>query len=144
MTPRPFSAQVVTMRLALMRELLDDLEAIGAVDAQRLTEERLTRRALERVLTQLIDLAVDINTHVATTQSSTVVTEYRASFDAAAAVGLIDAGLAERLGPSVALRNVLVHEYLVIDLSIVAASAPLAQEGYGEYVRRVAAWLRDR
>ena len=144
MTPRPFVPDVVTMRLTLMRELLDDLDDVGDVDPERLRTHRLTRRALERILTQLVDLAVDLNTHVALTHGGPITTEYRESFDAAVAVGLLDAGLAERLKPSVGMRNVLVHEYLTTDPSRVAAAVPLARELYGDYVRAVAAWLRDR
>lgn len=33
MSPRAFSAQVVSTRLTLMRELLEDLDAVGPVDA---------------------------------------------------------------------------------------------------------------
>lgn len=141
MSPRAFSADVVTMRLALMHELLADLDAIGDVDTSRLRRERITRRALERVLTQLVDLATDINAHVAATHGGTVTTEYRATFDAAVQVGLLGGDLAERLKPSVGLRNVLVHEYVTTDLGRVAAAASLARSAYGDYVRTVAAWL---
>ena len=52
--------------------------------------------------------------------------------------------LAERLCRSVGLRNVLTHEYVTVDLGIVATSAAVAQADYGEYVRTVASWLQDR
>ncbi len=45
------------------------------------------------------------------------------------------------LRPSVGLRNVLVHDYLAVDQSIVAASAALADQLHGEYVRQVAGFL---
>lgn len=144
MTPRPFSSEVVTMRLTLMQELLDDIDEVGPVDVDRLATDRITRRALERILTQLVDLAIDVNTHIATTHGGPLTTEYRASFDAVVQVGALETGLAERLKPSVGLRNVLVHEYLATDPERLAASVPLARAGYGDYVRRIAAWLRSR
>lgn len=51
---------------------------------------------------------------------------------------MVDAALAERLTPSVGLRNVLAHEYTSTDLGVVAASVPLALEHYRDYVRQVA------
>ncbi len=144
MSPRALSIQVVTLRLALMRELLADLDAVGDVDLARLESDRITRRALERILTQLVDLAADINTHVATSLGSTVTTEYRESFDAAARVGLLSEGLAARLKPSVGMRNVLIHEYVASDLTRVVAAVPLARADYGEYVRSVARWVAAR
>lgn len=144
MSPKQFSSAVVTARLVLMKELLDDLDTIGAVDVERLQRDRITRRALERVLTQLIDLAADINAHVGASIGGTPATEYREGFDLAVRVGLISRALAEELKPSVGLRNVLVHEYAHIDLERVVNVVPLARDGYGDYVRAVAGWLSDR
>lgn len=53
MNPRDFSASVLLTRLELMRELLADLDQIGDVTEVELIERRITRRALERILTQL-------------------------------------------------------------------------------------------
>ncbi len=53
-------ADVVTTRLAIMRELLDDLQTVGPVNADRLGSERLTRHAVERILVQLVDIAAAI------------------------------------------------------------------------------------
>lgn len=49
--------------------------------------------------------------------------------------------LAARLMPSVGLRNVLVHEYAVVDLALVAAGVQLARTDYRAYVREIAAAL---
>ncbi len=56
---------------------------------------------------------------------------------------LRDAQLAARLSPSAAMRNVLVHVYLEVDYDRVADAVPLTVEWYGEYVRQVAAWMRE-
>ena len=61
----------------------------------------------------------------------------------AAKAGLIDAQLAARLSPSAAMRNVLVHVYLEVDYDRVTDAVPLTVEWYGEYVRQVAAWMRE-
>ena len=44
-------AAVVQERLRLIRELLDDLSDIGEVTASRLRRERITRHAVERIVT---------------------------------------------------------------------------------------------
>lgn len=38
----------------------------------------------------------------------------------------------------------LVHEYLDIDLEVVAAAVPRAREGFAAYVREVAAFVQSR
>jgi uncharacterized protein YutE (UPF0331/DUF86 family) len=67
--------------------------------------------------------------------------DYRSSFAAAASAGAIPDDLARRLAPSAGPRNRLAHRYGEVDLDIVAAAVPLAHADYGEYVRRVSAWL---
>ena len=144
MSPRDFSREVLQVRLGLMRELLDDLDAMGDVTVGSLTQDRITRRAAERILTQLVDLAADINTHAATSLGGLRPTEYRQSFDAAVTADLIEQELADALKSSVGMRDVLIHEYVATDLEMVAAAVPLARRDYAAYVRSVATWLQAR
>lgn len=141
MSPSDLSTETVVVRLQLMRQLLDALDQVGSVNAQTLADDAIRRLAIERILTQLVEFAADVNQHVASTTGGAVATSYRESFDLAVKSGLITRDLADALKPSVGLRNVLVHEYVGVDLGIVAASVPVAREQYGEYVRMVAQWL---
>ncbi len=144
MTPKDLSAATITARLVIVDELLEDLDALGPLTGDDLRSRRLDRRALERILSQLVEVASDINQHVASTQSGHVASDYRESFDAAARAGLISADLATRLKPSVGLRNVVTHEYVNVDLDVLAAAAPMARQQYEEYRRSVASWLLAR
>ncbi|MDN5572002.1 MAG: DUF86 domain-containing protein [Propionibacteriaceae bacterium] len=144
MTPKDFSASVVLERLALMRQLLADLEVLGDVSPQRLAGDRLTRHAVERIVTQLVTLATDINAHTAASLAATPPTDARAALDAMASLGVLEPRLAEALKPSIGLRNVLVHEYVGIDIALVARSTVAARRDHADYVRQVAAWTRLR
>ncbi len=46
-----------------------------------------------------------------------------------------------RLDPSIGMRNVLVHEYLEIDLRKVALAVPPALSCYRRYVQQVAEFV---
>lgn len=61
----------------------------------------------------------------------------RESFALAARAGLLPHELAIRLMPSVGMRNLLVREYVEIDLARVAASVAVAARDYGEYVKEI-------
>ena len=67
--------------------------------------------------------------------------EARFSFDGMTRLGIIPDELAAELKLSVRPRNVLVHEYLNVDLNKVAESLPKAIDTYTEYRRQVARWL---
>jgi len=142
-SPREFEPGVVHARISLIRELLADLDTVGAVSVSDLEQDRMLRHAVERILVQLVELAVSINSHVAATQLGRAPADYRSSFDLASDAGMIDAGLARSLRDSVGLRNVLTHEYVAVDLGLVAESATLARTHFAEYLKQVAGWLNS-
>lgn len=144
MTPRDLAPGVLTSRLSLMSQLLEDLDALGEITEERLRSDRLARLALERILTQLVDLATDVNQHIASSILDRVARDYRDSFSLVADVEAVERTLADDLAPSVGLRSVLIHEYLEADLRILADAVPLARSGYAQYVQQVARWLSTR
>lgn len=141
MTPPALDAAMVQAKLRSMRELLDDLDAAGDVDRSRLQDDRMLRHAVERVLTQLVELATGINSHLAAARLGRGAATYREAFDLAVRVGALPADLAQRLTPSVGLRNLLVHEYAEVDLALVAQGASRARSDYRAYVAAVARFL---
>lgn len=144
MTPRELDPSTTQVKLRLMQDLVDDLTTIGDPDGARLREERLLMLAVERVLTALVDLSVAINSHVIAATADRAPVSYRESFVLAAEAGLIDAELAGELRLAVGMRNLLVHEYAVVDVDRVATALPLARQQFGQYIRDAAAWLSAR
>ena len=112
-----------------------------SVSADQLRTHAVVRAATERMIQALVDLALDINGHIASSVLGRAPATGRESFDLAAQAGVITPELAHALKPSVGLRNVLVHLYAEIDVDIVAHSVGEVIEHFGEYVRSVARWL---
>lgn len=144
MTPRRFDPEIVHSRLREIRALLDDLESVGEVTAETLEQDRITRHAVERILTQVVELAVAINSHLAAAFLDEAPVEYQASFRRAAEVGALPEALAEELAPSAGQRNILVHRYLDVDPQAVAEGATAALRAYRSYVREIATFVADR
>jgi uncharacterized protein YutE (UPF0331/DUF86 family) len=114
------------------------------VDESRLETDRIVRHAVERIITQLVDLAVSVNSHISAAVAGEAPTTYRDSFSAAAKAGAISPELAAELSPSAGLRNILTHEYATIDIGLVAQAIPEAVGGYRRYITQVARFLLDR
>ncbi len=144
MTPHPVDVASVQAKLRSLDELLGALRLVGEVDGARLGQDVLLRLAVERALTQAVDRVVAVCSHVVAAETATVPTTYRDAVRAAAEHGLIDTDLARSLVAAVGLRNILVHEYVRADLSIVAAAVPVAQRDLADFVRQVASWLQHR
>jgi len=124
--------------------LLDDLQRLGPYDRETLDVDAHRRYTAERILTQLVEVAVGINAHVGAALLGKVGSGYAASFDLAVQAGALSSDTARRVKPSVGTRNVLVHEYLDVDYDQVAAAALRAPEDYGDYIREVAGFLLRR
>lgn len=132
---------VVTRRLAAMRMLLDHLDSLDIVDGHDLAALGV-RLQVERALTQIVNLAAEINAHIAVVLLRRPPEDYRQGFDRMVEAGWLDRSTAEDLKPSVGLRNVLTHEYTDINLAMVAAAVPMALTGYRRYLLEVAQVLK--
>ncbi|MFO8075753.1 MAG: type VII toxin-antitoxin system HepT family RNase toxin [Actinomycetota bacterium] len=131
-------------KLAAIEHTCDVLASLGDIDADRLRDDPVVAAAVERLIGRLVDLAVDVNSHLAVALLDRAPSEYRESFDLMAQAGVIETAMAVRLKPSVGMRNVIVHEYVRLDLARVAAVVPEAIDASRAYVTAVARFLVDR
>lgn len=90
----------------------------------------------------IVDLAVDVNAHIAASVLGVAPDTGRSSFEAAARANALSAELAERLAPTAGLRNVLVHRYADIRVESVAEAIGVLLDAYPAYVREIAAFAR--
>jgi hypothetical protein len=68
-TPRRLDRVVITAKLRTMRRLLDELEGLGPVDTERFAREFGTQLIVERIVSQVVDLAASVNAHVVAVQT---------------------------------------------------------------------------
>jgi uncharacterized protein YutE (UPF0331/DUF86 family) len=143
MTPKNLDPATVQAKLRLLDELLDALRGLGEVSGDRLRSDQIVRLAVERVLTQGVDLVAAVCTHVVSAQGHRTAATYRAAVQDAAAVGLVSTELADLLASAVGLRNLLVHEYVQVDLDLLAQAVPAALHDFGAFVAQTARWLGE-
>lgn len=143
MNPRRPDFDVVERRLRALADTLADLSRLRDIEASTLQSDPITRAAAERLLQVAVDLAVDINAHLAAALLGRAPATGRESFTAAADAGVLSRALAERLAPAAGLRNVLVHRYVDIDVQLVARAVADVLEQMPRYVEEVGAFLRS-
>jgi uncharacterized protein YutE (UPF0331/DUF86 family) len=135
---------VVERRLAHQRDLLAELRKLQPLTAERLSNDPVMRAAVERMMQAVVDLALDINSHVVSSMLERSPATGRESFDLMVTADVIERPLADRLKPAVGLRNILVHLYADIDVHIVADSSEAFEAAFSDYVRAVSRWLIAR
>lgn len=143
MTPPRLDVDACQEKLTLLADLVVDLDRHQDVTGAGLRADRDRRHAVERILTQLVDIAGSLNSLLARGLGHRAPTGYRDGFELLRDLDVLPSVLVDRLLPSVGMRNLLTHEYGRIDLDRVAAATPAARADYATYVEVVRNVLRD-
>jgi uncharacterized protein YutE (UPF0331/DUF86 family) len=138
----PMERDIVVRKLSVIVENLKALEVVRGQEGEQFSRDLYLRKATERLLQELIEAAIDINTHLIVGSGKAAPDDYYDSFILAGQHGLLPDELARKLAPSAGLRNRLVHEYDELDRSLVLESAKLTLSLYPRYVEAVERLLK--
>jgi uncharacterized protein YutE (UPF0331/DUF86 family) len=132
---------VIARRLLSLHESLKELERPAAGDACALAGDSVLRAAVERWLQVAVEACIDVAYHVVGSEGWTPPESGRAAFTSLAAHGKLPLDLAGRLGGAAALRNLLVHDYVTIDLEKLARVVREDLEDLRAFAGIAAAWI---
>lgn len=133
----PVEVEIVRRKLSVM---IENLKALGPIKNMKKDEylgDIYKRKATERLLQELIEAAIDINIHIIVQTGNTVPDDYYGSFIRAGELKIISMDLAEKLAPSAGLRNRLVHEYDLLEHSMVLDAVRMADQQYPKYINEI-------
>lgn len=132
---------IIRRKLAVIVENLKALAPIKEMTQEAYADDLYKRKATERLLQELIEAAIDINTHLVVQTGHSAPDDYYESFIKIGSMKIIPADLALKLAPSAGLRNRLVHEYDMLEHSLVLEAVAMAEDKYAEYVKHINAYL---
>lgn len=133
----PLEKEIIVKKLAIIVENLKALEPIKMMTIVEYIEDFYKRKATERLLQELIEAAIDINTHIIVQTGNVVPDDYYGSFIKIGELKVITMELAIKLAPSAGLRNRLVHEYDGLEHRFVLDGVKMAVEFYFDYVEQI-------
>jgi len=110
------SKPVVVSRLAHLGNVIRDLERLRALPRIARETDAIANLALERALQIAAEAIFDIGHHILAGRGLNVPATYREVLPAIARAGVIDTTLLGRLEGLAGLRNILVHDYVVVEL----------------------------
>jgi uncharacterized protein YutE (UPF0331/DUF86 family) len=139
----PVDKEIIRRKVATIIENLEVIEPIKNMKIDEYIEDVYRRKATERLLQELIEAAIDINTHIIVQTGNTAPDDYYESFIKLGKLKIISADLAEKLAPSAGLRNRLVHEYDLLEHSMVLEAVRTAEELYPEYVKEIEDYISE-
>jgi uncharacterized protein YutE (UPF0331/DUF86 family) len=109
------SKPVVVARLAHLGNVIRDLERLRALPRNVRETDAIANLALERALHIAAEAIFDIGHHILAGRGLDVPATYREVLPALARAGVIDPALLVRLEGLAGLRNILVHDYAVVE-----------------------------
>ncbi len=139
----PVEKEIIRRKMAVIIENLKALDAVKDTALEQYNNDIYRRKATERLLQELIEAAIDINTHMIVQSGSRVPDDYYESFVRAGQLKMISEDLAMKLAPSAGLRNRLVHEYDALENSIVLQAVSMATELYPQYIKAIEDYLES-
>jgi len=136
--------ELVRRKLNKLIQYLKEISGIIDYTFQDYLDNYFIKRTTERLLQLIVEVATDINGHIAIDAGNRPPKNYFESFIILAELEVIDRELAKKLAPSAGMRNRLVHEYEEIDDKIVYENIPEAIEMYNKYITQVEAYLKGK
>lgn len=132
---------IIRKKLGIIIENLKALEPLKNIERSEYDHDLYKRKAAERLVQELIDAAIDINTYIIVQTGNPAPDDYFTSFLKAGDLNIISSDLAEKLAPSAGLRNRLVHEYDAIDNAMVMESIRSGIVFYRRFVEEIELFL---
>lgn len=133
----PVEQSLIERKLLQIAERLSRLERYHADGWSQYESNFERRKTSEKLLQEVIEAAIDTNTHICTEQGGSIPADYFMSFVQVGNLGWISNDLAKKLAPSAGLRNRIVHQYAAIDDKKLFDAIKVAHELFSEYISQI-------
>ncbi len=140
----PVDKEIIRRKLSIIIENLRALEPIMNMTKEEYIKDIYKKKATERLLQELIEAAIDVNTHIIVETGNAAPDDYYESFIKAGELKIISADIAEKLAPSAGIRNRLVHEYDLLEHSIVLDAVRMVEGLYTKYIKEIEDYISSR
>lgn len=141
MTLRP---RAIEARLRRLHQVVGRLRRYRERGAEQLRSDEDLQWLVERGLHLGCEIVLDVGNHVLASAFSRAPDTYEQILDALAAEGVLSAAVRAELTGLGGFRNVLVHDYLDVDLDRVIAALARAPERFESFAADIHRWLAAR
>jgi uncharacterized protein YutE (UPF0331/DUF86 family) len=129
-------------RLEALDTYLAELDYYARFSVEEMTSDFVKYRAIQHSLQLAAQVIVDIATHVITADFHSRAQEYREMITELGKVGVLDPEFARRVAPLAGFRNILVHDYLLVDPVIVHDILMNGRADLREFARQIIVYLQ--
>ena len=124
----------IKAKLNIIRENLLKIKDLLKLSDAELKASDVSRSALERYFQLMVDAAVGVNEHIISEENLESPSDYFNTFPILGRAGILPLEFAERIAPSVGLRNQLIHQYEKIDVDRMLRDIRKDVTDYDDYI----------
>ena len=133
--------QLINEKIEQLRRHVKRLELKKPKSADQLIADIDLQESITLNLTQAVQVAVDIASHIISTSEAKAPSTMAGAFEALEKLGVIDHEIANNLKKAVGFRNTAVHNYQTIDWKIVFNICQNNIDEFKEFVKQVSQYL---
>jgi len=132
---------VIERRLAKILEEVEFLKSIKKQQLKVFLDDGKSLRSTAKAVETIVQSIIDISSHIVAQNHWGVTDTYRKTIALLASNGVILEELSANLQQVIAMRNILVHQYLDVDFQIVWESLDELVEDATMFIRAIRAFL---
>lgn len=126
--------EIFISKLNYLKNYYEELKSFESLPFLQYIEDKIKRRAIERLLQLIVEVACDINSFVLS-KSGVTAESYYDSFLKMGEAGIVEKDMALKLARTTGLRNRIIHEYGEYKDEVVYKNISIFIEFYGKYLK---------
>jgi len=131
------NSQFIESKLEHIVEYVKRLDIVLGYSDEEISSDFFKLHTLERLIQLIVDEMVDINTHFIRYSDAKTPDDFQSTFRILAEMDILPFDFAERIAPTVGLRNRLVHRYEEIKPELLIGAAKKEKDDFKEYIRYI-------
>ena len=133
----PDDKEIFLSKLNYLKNYYEEIKSFELLSFNQYIQDKIKRRAVERLLQLIVEVACDINSFVLSKRGVTA-ESYHDSFAKMGEAGIIEKDIASKLARTTGLRNRIIHEYGEYKDEVVYKNISIFIEFYGKYLKILA------
>ena len=130
-------SHVILARVDKIRQCVGKLQRFAQLEESVFLNDPSATDNAERNIQIAIQAVIDIGNHVVADMDLGTPKDYKDIFHLLATNNIVPESLAEKLAAMTGLRNVLVHDYLEVDLNLIHRIIKIELGDFEEFIRAV-------
>lgn len=133
--------ELIKNKMADIQGYYNELEAILKLGTKEVIEDNLKLHTVERLFQLIVDIAVDINTHIISESEFKIPDDYQSTFIILAENKILPMDFALKIVPSVGLRNLVIHKYGKVNIKRMVEDIKNEIGQYLDYLKHIQHFL---